>query len=332
MPSIRQRFHLSPCSDFRSHFSQRGPHSEGGEYLENCAGAESNVAVDLGKLGLPNVETAWVSRLGDDEAGSLVLKELTGKTQVFAPKYDGEHTGLMYLNHDQHGEQVKTYHRKGSAASRLTFHEVRPHLDGCDLLHVTGITPALSETCRDTIFEALRFAASAGLPVSLDLNYREQLWTPHDARPVFEEMLRLSSILKLGYDEAEAVWGKGWSAEEYARYFQGLNEGVIVVTLGPDGALAFDGSTVISDVGFEVQVVDPVGAGDAFVAGFLGGILRSWQPRKFLDLDAHARLPIVQDGLRIANVCGALTCTRRGDTAAMPTIEEVEEFLGARPR
>lgn len=307
-----------------------GPYREDGEDLEDCAGTESNVAVDLGKLGLPNVETTWVSRLGDDEAGSLILRELTGKTRVFAPKYAGERTGLAYLNHHDDGEPIKAYRRKGSAASRLTFEEVRPHLDGCGLLHVTGITPALSETCRETVFEALRYAASAGLPVSFDLNYRAQLWDPHDARPVFEKMLKLSSMFKLGYDEAETVWGKGWSAEEYARHFQGLNAGLVVVTLGSDGALAFDGSTVISQAGFEVQVIDPVGAGDAFVAGLLGGILRNLEPqnlRVFLDLDASARLPILQDALRIANVCGALVCTRRGDTAAMPTMEELEEFL-----
>jgi 2-dehydro-3-deoxygluconokinase len=304
-----------------------GPHREGGEYLDDCAGAESNVAVDLSKLGIPNVETTWVSRLGDDEAGSLILRKLAGKTRVFAPKQAGEHTGLSYLNHHLDGEHVKTYRRKGSAASRLTFEEVKPYLDGCDLLHVTGITPALSETCRDTIFEALRYAASAGILVSFDLNYRGQLWNPHDAKPVFEEMLRLSPIFKLGYDEAETVWGKGWSAEEYARCFQGLNGCLVVVTLGPDGALAFDGSTVISHDGYEVQVVDPVGAGDAFVAGLLGGIFRNLQRREFLDLDASSRLPVLQDALRIANVCGALTCTRRGDTAAMPTMEQVEEFL-----
>jgi 2-dehydro-3-deoxygluconokinase len=304
-----------------------GPYREDGEYLEDCAGTESNVAVDLDKLGLPNVETTWVSRLGDDEAGSFILRELAGKTQVFAPRFAGEHTGLSYLNHRSDGEPIKAYRRKGSAASRLTFADVRPHLEGRDLLHVTGITPALSETCRETIFEALHYAALAGLTVGFDLNYREQLWDPQDARPVFDEMLKLSSIFKLGYDEAETVWEKEWSAEEYARYFQGLNGGLVVVTLGSDGALAFDGATVTSHAGFEVQVLDPVGAGDAFVAGLLGGILRNIEPSEFLKLGASARIPILQQALQIANVCGALTCTRRGDTAAMPTMEEVEEFL-----
>ena len=306
-----------------------GPYREGGDYLEDCAGAESNVAADLSKLGLPNVETTWVSRLGDDEAGSFILRELAGRTRVFAPQYAGEYTGLSYLNHHEDGEPVKSYRRAGSAASRLTFDEVRPHLDGCDLLHVTGITPALSETCRETVLEALRYAASAGMPVSFDLNYREQLWEPGEARPVFEEMAGLSSIFKLGYDEAESVWGEGRSAEEYARRFQGMNGGLVVVTLGRDGALAYDGSTVVTEGGIEVRMVDPVGAGDAFVAGLTGAIIRRMTPRRFLAVDASVRLPVLRDALRTANVCGALMCTRSGDTAAMPTMEEVAQILSA---
>lgn len=304
-----------------------GQYKEGGKYLEDCAGAESNVALDLRKLGLPEVETTWISRLGDDEAGRLILNELAGKTIISAPMYVGESTGLSYLNHHEDGEHVKTYRRNGSAASRLTFEEVIPHLDGCDLLHVTGITPALSGTCRHTIFEALLYADSADIPVSFDLNFRPQLWDPHDARPVLEDMLGLSSIFKLGYDEAEAMWAKGWTPEEYARYFQDRNEGLVVMTLGPHGALAYDGKNVVSHRGFKVEVVDPIGAGDAFVAGFLGAISREFVPAEFLALAADVRRPVLEEAIQIANVCGALTCTRLGDTAAMPTMDEVLEFV-----
>ena len=306
-----------------------GGYREEGEYLEDCAGAESNVAVDLGRLGVPGMEITWVSRLGDDAPGDLILTELTGRIRVFASKYVGQHTGISYLNHYKDGEHVKTYHRKDSAASRLTFQEVKPHLEESDLLHLTGITPALSETCRETVFDALRYAVSSNLPVSLDLNFRPQLWKAPEARSVFDEMLEFSSILKLGYDEAETVWAKGWSPAEYARYFQSMNGGLVVLTLGSGGALACDGKDVISHSGFSVEVLDPVGAGDAFVAGLLGGIFRRMRPETFLDLASDARRPVLEEALRIANVCGALTCTRRGDTAAMPTVQEVDEFLAS---
>ena len=304
-----------------------GQYREGGEYLEDCAGAESNVAVDLSRLGLPGVETSWISRLGDDSPGDLILTELTGRIRVFASKYVGQRTGISYLNHYEDGKHVKTYDRKDSAASRLVFEDVSPHLEESDMLHLTGITPALSETCMNTVFDALHYAAFSNLPVSFDLNFRPQLWDALTAQSVFDEMLAFSSIFKLGYDEAETVWAKGWSPEEYARHFQGINGGLVVLTLGSDGALACDGKDVIFHAGYNVEVLDPVGAGDAFVAGLLGGIFRRTSPRRFLDLAPDTRRPILEESLTIANVCGALTCTRRGDTAAMPTVQEIDQFL-----
>ena len=304
-----------------------GPFKEDGEYLEDCAGAESNFAADLGKLGIPGVETVLVSRLGDDDAGQFILKELAGKTQVVAPRSPGEKTGLSYLNHDEDGEPTKTYRRKGSAASRLTFADVSPHLEGCDLLHVTGITPGLSETCKTTVLDALQYAASAGIPISFDLNFREQLWEPDIARPVFEEMIGPSSFFKIGYDEAETVWSTGWSPEAYARQFHSSGGGLVVVTLGSDGAVAFDGDNMVSHGGFEIEMIDPVGAGDAFVAGFFGAVLQRHRPSEFLGLDPASRRPVLEAALEVANVCGALRCTRRGDTAAMPTMAEVREFV-----
>ena len=115
-----------------------GQYREGGEYLEDCAGAESNVAVDLSRLGLPGVETSWISRLGDDSPGDLILTELTGRIRVFASKYVGQRTGISYLNHYEDGKHVKTYDRKDSAASRLVFEDVSPHLEESDI--AGGIT------------------------------------------------------------------------------------------------------------------------------------------------------------------------------------------------
>ena len=91
--------------------------------------------------------------------------------------------------------------------------------------------------------------------------------------------------------------------------------------------MVFDGSRMFNHPGYSVEMVDPVGAGDAFVAGFLAGIFESHTLREFASLDFHNRQQVLTHALNIANVCGALTCTRHGDTAAMPTMEQVEEFL-----
>ena len=305
-----------------------GPFKENGTYEKDPAGAESNVAVNLQALGVPGIETIWVSRLGDDEAGAFILGELDGRTRIAAQRYKRQKTGISYLNHLEDQRHVKTYYRRGSAASRLEFEDVEPYLKDSDLLHVTGITPALSDTCRRAVFEALRYAKTHDIPVSFDANYREPLWSPADAKPVFQEMLGYSAVFKVGYDEAEVIWAKGLSPEQYARYFQQENGKLAIVTRGSQGAVAFDGSSLIEQPGYSVDVVDPIGAGDAFIAGFLGGILRQHTIKEFFGLDDLTRKATLRRCLAIANVCGALTCTRRGDTAAMPTMREVREFVG----
>ena len=305
-----------------------GPYRIDGDYLEDCAGAESNFALDICRLGIDGISAKWVSRLGDDRAGQLILSTLLDEITVFAPKCVGERTGVSYLNHLDNGQHIKTYKRKGSAASKLTFHEIQPHLRGTDLLHVTGITPALSDQCKEGTFLALEYARSISLPVSFDLNFREQLWERvSDAIKIFDAMIPLSTIFKLGYDEAEAVWGCGWTPERYLRHFQKLNNGIVVLTLGSKGAVVFDGDSMTSHKGFEVEVVDPVGAGDAFVAGFIANIIRKYTPRQFMEINKAERYLILEDAIKIANVCGAITCTRRGDTSAMPTMADVEGFL-----
>ena len=304
-----------------------GSYDENGQYVLDCAGAESNVAVDLLRLGVRDFEALWVSRLGDDEAGHFILNELSDRIHVAAPTFGGQRTGVSFLNHLSGDKHVKKYNREGSAASLLTFDEVRPHLEGADVLHVTGITPALSHTSRQTTLESLRYARDKGIPVSFDLNYREQLWTPSEARAVLDEMIPYASLFKLGHDEAEAIWNKGYSAERYASDLQGASGGVVVVTRGMDGAVAYDGEILVEHPGYAIDVLDPVGAGDAFVAGFLGSIFESNGLREFLDLNPAERKSDIQKALEVGNVCGALTCTRYSDTAAMPTMREVREFL-----
>ena len=307
-----------------------GAYGEGDAYMPDCAGAESNVAVGLQKLGIPGVQAVWVSRLGDDDDGGFVIGELQERIIVRATKHAGENTGISYLNHHADGEHFKTYFRKGSAASRITFADILPHIRTADILHVTGITPALSDACRNAVMDALDYASAHSIPITFDLNYRPQLWQPAEAAPVFERIAACADIFKLGHDEAEAIWAKGRTPEEYARRFQGAYGGLVVVTRGMRGAVAFDGANMLEHPGYAVQVADPVGAGDAFVAGLLGGILERMPLKDFLSMEADGRAPILVHALQTANICGALTCTRQGDTAAMPSMPEVRQFLASR--
>jgi sugar/nucleoside kinase (ribokinase family) len=139
-------------------------------------------------------------------------------------------------------------------------------------------------------------------------------------------MIEYSTVFKVGHDEAETVWAKGWNAEQYSEHFHEANKALVVVTRAGEGAIAFDGHQLISHPGYHVELVDPIGAGDAFMAGFLAGILEEGTVSEFFDLDAPSRAHVLNECLEVANVCGALVCTRHGDTAAMPTMAGVRAF------
>ena len=305
-----------------------GPYDLSGSHMEDVAGAESNVAVNLRTLTDNKIETLWISRLGDDEPGESIHAQLSLKTEVKAPLISKEFTGISYLNHYTDGRHIKTYKRSGSAASKLTFDDIEPHLAGADILHVTGITPALSESCADAVVRSVKACRHLGIPVSFDVNYRNQLWQPKEARHFLNKILPFVTILKLGYDEARTICGNELTANEYAVKFHRGPVDVVIITTESDGAIMFDGVEVSQAEGISVNAVDPVGAGDAFVAGFLGGIyLQLGDTEDLFSLDNQEKSFAFRKSLEIANICGALTCTRKGDTSAMPNASEVLQYV-----
>lgn len=305
-----------------------GPYDADGGYTMHVAGAESNVALDLVRLLPERVRAVWVSRLGADPEGQMILDELSPRVAVAAPREVGRKTGVQLLNHLGGGRVSRRYRRAGSAASRLTAREVLPHLDGCDLLHVTGITPALSDACRDAVMSVLREARGHGVPVSVDVNYREALWSAADARAALDEMRPFAALFKVGRDEAETLWGGGLSASEWARKFQSDGARIAVVTDAGSAAAVCDGGNLITHPGFPVEVVDPVGAGDAFVAGFLAGVLERHALAEVLAMDGERRAKILRRALALANACGARVCSEHGDTEPMPSMSEALAFAG----
>ena len=175
--------------------------------------------------------------------------------------------------------------------------------------------------------DLIYFNKNQNIPVSFDLNYREQLWSPQSAKSVFNEIIPYASMLKVGHDEAERIWANNWNPEEYARYFHGITGALVVITQNEKGAIAFDGTNLIESLGYKVSVVDPVGAGDAFTAGMLALILQQGGLKSFFELDTKVCEKLLSEAIDVGNICGALTCTKRGDTAAMPTLDEINFHL-----
>jgi 2-dehydro-3-deoxygluconokinase len=275
-------------------------------------GAESNVAIALSRLG---ISAGWISSLGDDEPGQLVLDRVRGEgvDTSHVRRLQGYPTGL-YLREKVGGETRVYYYRRGSAASTMAPGAFDPdYLRGADFLHLTGITPALSEECRDFTLWAAREARESETLVSFDINYRSKLWPPEEARNFMEEMLPHTDLLLVGDDEARALWGR--EDEEFVRELAAAGPQEVILKRGGEGSLGLIEDRVIEQPVFTVEEVDSIGAGDAFDAGYLAGHL--W------GLEAEQRL-------RVANAMGALSVATLGDYEGLPDNEELWAFLEGR--
>ncbi|MDW3848420.1 sugar kinase [Micromonospora sp. BRA006-A] len=272
-------------------------------------GAESNVAAGLARLGH---RTAWVSRVGDDPFGRRVVAEVAAAgVDVSLVAVDRDAPTGLYLKDPGPDRTRVHYHRAGSAASRLGAPDLgRPGLAGARLLHLSGITAALSGTCRDLLVSALDGRALPGARVSFDVNHRPALWPADRAGPVLRDLADRADVVLVGLDEAAVLWSAGDPAAVRA-----LLPGpeLVVVKDGPVGATALPrtGPAVVVPA-LPVDVVEPVGAGDAFAAGFLSGLLRG------LDLRAC---------LRLGHLTAAPVLAVPGDTAPPPDAETIARAL-----
>ena len=269
-------------------------------------GAESNVAIALSRLG---VSAGWVSLLGEDEPGRLVFDRVRaeGVDVSRVRRVRGLPTGL-YLR-EQVGQEIRVYYyRKGSAASTMTLKALDPeYLKEAEFLHLTGITPALSEDCRAFTLWAAR---EDGTRVSFDVNYRSKLWGSGEARAFVEEILSSVDLLFVGDDEARALWGR--DDEGLVRELAARGPREVVLKLGREGSLALVDGRIITRPAYPVEAVDPVGAGDAFDAGYLAGHLWELAP---------------EERLRVANAMGALSIATLGDYEGLPDKDELWAFL-----
>ena len=285
----------------------------------SVAGAESNVAIALSRLGL---RTRWISRLGVDPFGDIIQSTLSGEgIEVYATRDSNAPTAVFFRENKGWGDPNVFYFRRGSAASRMSPEDVQPQwFAGARHLHVSGITPGLSESARDMIFGAMRMARKAGLSISFDPNIRRKLWdktsfwNEDSCRQTLREMVSLCDIFLPGEDEAEFLIG-AQKREDYGRAFFDRGASIVVLKLGIEGAIGFYQDVILHEPAHKVErVVDSVGAGDAFAAGFLSVWLQSTLDEK----------PKLQRALRRANLLGALATQFTGDWESLPRLHEVE--------
>jgi 2-dehydro-3-deoxygluconokinase len=241
-------------------------------------GAESNVAVSLARLG---DAVAWCSRLGADPLGDRIVADLTtaGVDTSRVIRIGGVPTGLYLKDPGPDGTAI-WYYRAGSAASGMDRTDVDRALTGSPrLLHLSGITPALSASCADAVTYAL---SGTRTPTSFDVNYRRSLWPSVDAAAsVLLDLARRADIVFVGLDEARSLW-RTTTAEQVRELMPAPQW--LVVKEGAVRASAFESSSAVHAAARAVDVVEAVGAGDAFAAGWLHGWLHDLSPAARLHL------------------------------------------------
>ncbi|WES63852.1 sugar kinase [Microbacter sp. GSS18] len=237
----------------------------------DAGGAESNVAGHVAALG---GRARWFSRLGADPLGRRIALRLARRgIDVSGVVFDGEHRTGLYVKNPGRGVH---YYRDDSAASHLGGADADGlDLSDVELIHVSGITAALSGSAPAFLDRLIARAASAGIPVSFDVNHRAALWDAATAAPVLDTLVRRADVVFVGRDEAEALWRTPTAADVRAR-FPGVAE--LVVKDGEVGATAFTATGRVFVPSHRVHVVEPVGAGDAFAGGYLAALLRGDDP------------------------------------------------------
>jgi 2-dehydro-3-deoxygluconokinase len=301
-----------------------GPLRQAHHLILSIAGAESNVAIGVRRLGHPS---AWIGRVGADEFGSMVLERLRAEqVDVTGARTDpGAPTGLLVKEQRTPDVTRVQYYRAGSAGSRLCPDDLAAEtspaaqaahrlIADAAVLHVTGITPLLSASAAEAVRHAVDLAADAGVPVSLDVNHRTALGTAEQLRAALTPLLPQVSHLFAGEEELLLLAGTTDEAEAVRRLRGSLPASAgLIVKRGALGATLY-GKDLPADAGalhqpaVPVRAVDPVGAGDAFVAGYLAGLLDgSPAPER----------------LRLACLTGAFAVSVPSDWSGLPTRDEL---------
>jgi dehydrogluconokinase len=290
---------------------QPGPIEQAEAFYKRTAGAETNVAIGLARLGL---KVGWASRLGADSMGRYLLAEMQreGIDCSHVAMDPSQRTGFQFKGRVTDGSDPPVeYHRKGSAASHMGPGDIDvPWLQSARHLHATGVFAAISETSLPAACRTMELMRAAGRTISFDPNLRPTLWaTPERMRLWINQLAAQADWVLPGLEEGRFLTGQQ-TPEAIARFYRERGASLVVVKLGPEGAFyeGPDGSAYVH--GFPVtEVVDTVGAGDGFAVGVVSALLEGRS---------------VADAVRRGAWIGARAVQVLGDTEGLPTRAELE--------
>jgi len=286
-------------------------------------GAPANVAVAAARLGTPS---AFIGKVGEDAFGEMLIATLAEQgVETRGIRKDREaRTTLAFIAMPDENHAEFVFYRNPGADLRLLPEELdRDLLAGAKAFHF-GSLSLVGEPARSATYAAIRLAKEAGALVSFDVNYRPSLWaSPQQALDEIEQILPLADVLKVNEVEVHLLTGRDDPLEGARRLMERGPE-LVVVTLGPNGSDFCCACAQGHVPAFQVKTVDATGCGDAFIAGLLTRLVAA-------DGDWTSRLneAALREDFRFANATGALTALTQGVIPALPTREQVEEFLAA---
>ena len=253
----------------------------GGMLAMSMAGSESNVAIGLTRLGH---SVRWGGRVGADEVGTFLLRTLKSESGLVDTVEIDPHRspGLMLAERRISDLSRVSYYRERSAGSALCTSDAAKALKEIPrILHVTGITPAISSSAAEAVDWAVRRAREAGALVSVDVNYRSRLWSIDEARPVLSALVRSADIVIASEDELDLVVA---ASDELAAADELREFGVrdLVIKRGARGATVWRDRVASHAEAIRIPVLDTIGAGDALTAGYLSGVLDGVAPAEAL--------------------------------------------------
>ena len=298
-----------------------GPLNNNSAMIAGIGGAESNAAIALSRLGN---DVSWVGRVGSDDFCRLIERELTAEgITTFGLRGRGP-TGLMIKTTPFNGRQDVSYARTLSAGSELNTGDISAPdivaaIEQAEVLHLTGITLAISGSSREAALKAVEIARASGTAVSFDVNHRSKLWSADKAHAAYNELARKVDIVFAGFDEVRLLLDADSPVDplDMKSSLDRISElGVRtpVIKEGTLGAWSLDGENVIHAPAITVDAVDTVGAGDGFAAGFL---------------DAIARGQAISAALSRGAEVGAFACLTPGDWEGYPRSSQLGLLTGS---
>ena len=289
----------------------RGPLRYASEFERRPGGAESTVAAGVARLGH---SAGWMSRLGHDEFGAYILGVMRRENvDVAAVRQTTDaQTGVFFRDRRTDGRSSVLYYRKDSAFAGFGPEDLNEdYIASARILHLTGITPGLSPSCRVAVSRAVDVAKANGVAVVFDPNYRTRVWTPEEACPCLENLMLRADHVLAGREDLAKLTGL---VDEQAQleYLHGLGLSRVVLKLGARGALLSceDGVEHIGGYRAE-QPEDRFGAGDAFAAGYIVG-----------QLDGRSR----RASVALGNVVAGWSIRLPGNIESLPDRNDLEQL------